>query len=486
MVPKKKLSKKEKLRLAAEQAELQRIEQDKERQRLIQEEKARVEREKVAAEEKAKRDVAEQAVRVVQLQETVALFRELSEKMYKMKLEKQANNEWKQYMKCDGLPDPASLSEMNTYIYLWRSVEERGQLDVVVKKTAEVLRLLDAMQELIDNALGVSPGRVENWKQVRNDFRMEQQFDLDRASYLILRNIEENMQLSGLNEVHYMKKFDAFVLCLWSLLPLPTPSVPLSKMERPPLAFNFVDVGVTVNLPDSLLDVLLVVRAMLVKYDHFSDLCPSWVPNPLPEEEQKDLYEMSLVEWNTKCEIQVLVDRENDRRAKLAAKIAELKPALPATDDTRHTKSVSKDGRPTSQTSLLESELLELQQIQQTPIKTASEIYAEQEDEKQATVKLQYCVELKPYELNLRKYMILGGVYHIDLLQQPPQPQELHDKSTITVLEVPTQLSPVEFHEKYVPPPPPEPGQRRLPEEIEAELKKQEKELEKLALISIE
>jgi hypothetical protein len=46
---------------------------------------------------------------------------------------------WKQYMKCDGLPDPASLSEMNTYIYLWRSVEERGRLDVVVKRTAEVL-----------------------------------------------------------------------------------------------------------------------------------------------------------------------------------------------------------------------------------------------------------------------------------------------------------------------------------------------------------
>jgi hypothetical protein len=63
------------------------------RQRLIQEEKARVEREKIAAEEKAKRDVAEQAVRVVQLQETITLFRDLSEQMYKMKLEKQANNE---------------------------------------------------------------------------------------------------------------------------------------------------------------------------------------------------------------------------------------------------------------------------------------------------------------------------------------------------------------------------------------------------------
>jgi hypothetical protein len=67
---------------------------------------------------------------------------------------------------------------------------------------------------------------------VQHDIRMEQQFDLDRASYLILRNIEENMQLSGLNEVRYVRKFDNFVLCLWSLLPLPTPSVPLSKTER--------------------------------------------------------------------------------------------------------------------------------------------------------------------------------------------------------------------------------------------------------------
>jgi hypothetical protein len=67
---------------------------------------------------------------------------------------------------------------------------------------------------------------------VRNDVRMEQQFDLDRASYLILRNIEEKMQLSGLNEVRYMTKFDDFILCFWSLLPLPTPLVPLSKSQR--------------------------------------------------------------------------------------------------------------------------------------------------------------------------------------------------------------------------------------------------------------
>ena len=63
------------------------------RQRMIQEEKARVERKKIIAEEKAKQDVAEQAVRVVQLQETVALLKHFSEQMYKMKLEKHANKE---------------------------------------------------------------------------------------------------------------------------------------------------------------------------------------------------------------------------------------------------------------------------------------------------------------------------------------------------------------------------------------------------------
>ncbi|XP_069691466.1 dynein axonemal intermediate chain 7 homolog [Periplaneta americana] len=484
--PKKKLTKKEKLRLAAELAEQQRIEQEQERQRLIQEEKARVEKERLANEEKAKRDVAEQGVRAIQLQETIDLFSKLGKLMYHTKLVKREKKEWEQYMKCDGLPDPSSLTDMNTYLYLWRSVEERGNLDEVVNKTAEVLALLDAMQEFIDNPLDVTPEHVENWKQVRNDIRVEQHINVNRATYLILRNIEEKMKFSGMHEVRYMNKFEHFILCLWSLLALPTPMVPLTKAERTPLQCEFTDVGVSISLPDSLIDVLLVVRVMLVMYDHLSDLCPSWVPKPLPEEEKKDLYLVSLVEWDARRELQVLVDEENERRAQIAAKIAAMKPSPSIADDARRAKASAKDSRPMSEVSAQEAELQELQQIQQTPVKTASELFAGQEDEKQAEVKSYFQMELRPHELNLRKYYILGGVYHIDLLQQPPQPEELHNDCIITVLERPTELLPVEFHEKYVPPPPPEPGQRRLPEEIEAELKKQEQELEKLAQISVE
>ncbi|PSN29539.1 hypothetical protein C0J52_25170 [Blattella germanica] len=348
--PKKKLSKKEKQKLAAEKAEQERIEMEKERQRLIQEEKERVERERLEAEEKAKRDVAEQNVRVIQLQATIALFKSYGKKMYKLKLENRANEEWIQYLKCDGLPDPASLGEMNTYLYLWRNCEERGILEDVVRRTGETLGLLEAMQELIDIPLNNTPEHVENWIQVCNDFRKEQQISLDRATYLILRRIEEKMNITNVSEVHYLSKFDHFILCLWSILPLPTPSVPLPKSER---QCAFTEVGVNISLPDSLFDVLLAVRAMLVRYDHLSDLCPSWFPCPLPEDELKDLYEISLLEWEARCEFQVIVDEENERRAQIAARVAAIKPVSTQEDSRRAKKDKDKL---LAQTAALEAE----------------------------------------------------------------------------------------------------------------------------------
>jgi hypothetical protein len=44
--------------------------------------------------------------------------------------------------------------------------------------------------------------------------------------------------------------------------------------------------------------------------------------------------------------------------------------------------------------------------------------------------------ETRPYELNLRKMAILGGVLHLDLIQQPPQPRELNKNLSLTVREL--------------------------------------------------
>jgi hypothetical protein len=44
--------------------------------------------------------------------------------------------------------------------------------------------------------------------------------------------------------------------------------------------------------------------------------------------------------------------------------------------------------------------------------------------------------ETRPYELNLRRMAILGGVLHLDLIQQPPQPRELNKNLSLTVREL--------------------------------------------------
>jgi Cancer susceptibility candidate 1 N-terminus len=50
--------------------------------------------------------------------------------------------QWEQYMKCDGLPDPASPPAMHTYLHLWRSdPKSERSIEPVIKKTEEFLHV---------------------------------------------------------------------------------------------------------------------------------------------------------------------------------------------------------------------------------------------------------------------------------------------------------------------------------------------------------
>lgn len=42
--------------------------------------------------------------------------------------------QWIRYMTCDGLPDPGSLSEMNTFLYLWATEDEEVDMSKVATK----------------------------------------------------------------------------------------------------------------------------------------------------------------------------------------------------------------------------------------------------------------------------------------------------------------------------------------------------------------
>ncbi|GLG93981.1 Uncharacterized protein GBIM_01287 [Gryllus bimaculatus] len=457
MPPKKKLSKREKALLAAEQAEKKRIEAERERHRLIQEEKDRIERDLLEIETKAKQDTEEQALRIEQLKISVNMFRHHTESMTHMELDNRLSEE-----------------------------------------------LLSVLEELIDFPLEENEVKVKSWKELRNTFRVKLLQHMDAATYCLLKDVEKHLELIGLNEVRYKRDTPNFFLSMWSLLPLPKPMKSVENTSRVIKNCSFEELGISLQLPESLGEENFVVRALQLRYDHFSDICPTWDPKPLLSEHKKDILQLSQDDWEVLCSLQndvfdVEMKKLMQQRRTMIAQATALATAAGGIADKRSGSKASKrPAAPDLPKPLKGSgskkvidpaqceqdyEILmnELQNLSSP--KTTSQLFAEREDEMEAKMKIYLMYSCKPDELNLRKYIILGGVLHLDLLKQLPQPYELPSKFVITVLNVPRDLERVPFHVKYTPPPPPEPGQRRLPEEIEAELKKQEEQLEKLPLI---
>ncbi|KAF2897505.1 hypothetical protein ILUMI_08661 [Ignelater luminosus] len=139
--PKKKLSKKEKARLAAEQAEQARIQAELEAKRREEEERIRQIEERKAAIEKEKRETAEQNQRAEQLSASLNLINGIKGKNKKKALEDRNQREWKQFLKCDGLPNPYECGELNTYLHLWEKTMEYTTIENASARTTEVLNV---------------------------------------------------------------------------------------------------------------------------------------------------------------------------------------------------------------------------------------------------------------------------------------------------------------------------------------------------------
>ncbi|XP_059616030.1 dynein axonemal intermediate chain 7-like [Phlebotomus argentipes] len=124
MGPKKKLSKKEKAKLDAEHAEHVRQEQEKERQKTLQEEQERQKREREEAEDRQQQELVENRIRRVQLKESVEFFLDFRQKISEIYAEQKKQNEWKRYMRCNGLPNAQNPGDLRQYIHMWMEKED--------------------------------------------------------------------------------------------------------------------------------------------------------------------------------------------------------------------------------------------------------------------------------------------------------------------------------------------------------------------------
>ncbi|KAL7304299.1 hypothetical protein TKK_0003100 [Trichogramma kaykai] len=429
----------------------------------------------------------------------------------------QAEAEWAEYLDCNGLPDARDHPQLNSYLHLWSLEDERANMASLARQCEIACYLIDKLDDLIARSRRsqrrselqrLSTGSAkfrDNSEQVRQAFRDKLQAWIDRASYDLLSHLDANTERVDLKNARYHKRLAALVLCFWIFIKFPI-SMRYDK-DRKAAEVDFEEVGLSIKMPLDVDCYGCAVRALCLDYDHYSDKTASYEMPTLPPRcrMDEDLLKFCANEYYRLTELrdEQRASREERLEEKRSLIQRMINPPQASHGKAERGKKKGKGGQQTNPqpteapTTTQSAEPLVPQQQQQEKkpqqqqpqpqqkqLASPEEIVAQTEEDIRKETRRLLFTRCKKTEINLRKYAILGGIYRIDLLRQPPQPKDLGDGCTITTLKGPKKLEYVEFWRPYKAPPP-APDHERTPEVIEAEIKALEAAMELLVLVTI-
>ncbi|XP_076256077.1 dynein axonemal intermediate chain 7 [Rhynchophorus ferrugineus] len=501
--PKKKMSKKEKAKITAEMAEKAKQEMEAQMKRLEEMIRKKEEEERLAAIEKDKKETHEQNLRMEQLAESFALIDDLNKSITEKTKEENELIEWKKYVACGQLPNAAQCDQMNTYLHLWEQMLDTTNIEDTSSRTKDVITLINELDELIDIANKEKNQKLDNWKWIRQLFREHQSTSLDVTTYKLLRDVEHNLNRINIPTADFNFKDDYVTLCIWLRVMLP---IPLPNPRRPPkpridVSFEIMDVSILfpiiIDCENS------AIRAMYLKYDHLSDLSETYYMPEVPKEYYMNLLESCQKEWRKNLKYKYSNRDKKVPQPKVEAPIEDTSLSPEPTDQQTDNPNKSPENEKIVETPEPE-DFNSDEDIPVVPFKqlkpTASEYVISQEDEIYMDTRTMLALILPENVINLRKFVILGGVYNFNLLAQPPQPQDfITMEMTLTGLYLPKKLEVLPFKVVYKPYIPPETtapkveeslvanitSSRKITDDHEDEIKKQEEALDKLIFINI-
>ncbi|KAH8235955.1 hypothetical protein KR032_011364, partial [Drosophila birchii] len=468
------------------------------RLKKLEEARQRKKLEMEQAKHRQQQEVAENRKRRSQLKDSMLFFDAVRTAIEAIKDGERHERDWEKFMRCNGLPNAASPSDLRKYIHQWhtdiakRHLESRNWLlrtdertlltqdaqvpdltrislrqqqgrlgDVYSQRIKEVLGILNELDEMLpfkQRSIHVAA----DLRKLKTEMRVYLRQHLDEFTYKTMSHIERDMEIDRPGVSKHIYSSDVFQSFVWTFSKDAQIAVNPKARIGEQSAHNEIDfptIEMQISLPPTVHLQSSALRGLWLNYDHFSDYCSSYCLKHA-RSANANILRQTKREWRKRKEI-------------LQAMLDECGRDIP---------------------------LSELEQLTQDQHSASSQpprertydvdkLYAEYEDELNKAHRRAIGPEaygMLETDVNLRKYRIIGGVYCIDFLETPQQDKQLNARSFIRTITSANSLVHKEYYQTYKPPPPVLPGVRRLPEEIEAEMRMIEAALDKLALVTLQ
>ncbi|OXU23252.1 hypothetical protein TSAR_012797 [Trichomalopsis sarcophagae] len=464
------------------------LEQDK--NRLIKELQDEIQQETFNNEQKVQIEEERMRQRKAQLEKTWHRVHERRKAFMDYALKCFEEDEWLRYMSCDGLPDPGVLPELNTFLFLWSLNDSKASMKSLPRQCEIVIYLIRKLDEIIEFSPRSEPTYIQDCKQIRQKFREKLQGWIDMASYCLLRQIERDTIRVDLKNARYVQQLTPLVCCFWALIRMPISLKQVAEKDKKAVEVAFEEVGLTITMPLDLDCYCTAIRVLWLGYDHYSDQATSFDLPRLPDEYLMNTDLLTFCQREHERLSEIREEQREGRQQRLEEKRAMIRrivnpPASAVTADKASKHEGRKGGKKAGQSKSKASEPEPEPELKPLPhLASPEEIVLQREEEIRKESKRLLFTRCKKTEINLRKYAILGGLYRIDLINQPPQPKDMRRDIYLTTLQLPKELEFVKFWRPYKAPPP-APDSERTPEVIEAEMKALEAAMEALALVTL-
>ncbi|NXG48255.1 CASC1 protein, partial [Psilopogon haemacephalus] len=405
---KKKEKKAEKLRLQQEEEERKMKEEEEAQLQAQQEEAARLEKERILQEHMAQLEAKDQERRESELAELHSLEQKfLSAQQWKR--DSRAYAKWEHYLSCDGSPDPTVLQEINTFISLW-SEDQNKDIHLVMEKGEQVLNLIEKLQFLLlDTPLSeITEKEAMQFQESILELQNLLHQKYNGATEELLKNANMYKDSSTENMQAVIKDKNV-TFCLWANL--------TEYMRIKTHVFRDAQHGF--ELPRSLAWSSVAVRILHTHYDHVS---PLWLQcHRLPELQSSENKELTQLA------------NGNAEQSEEEEKKAREEPSMPAeegmsSEGRKGVVSFKENSNSTAEIKESEDEAEKKSETLDVPLEVQDPPLPEEMKEEEV-------LTAEENNIDLQQFVPVGGVYHIDALQLPPQVKHVRGWTMVKVLD---------------------------------------------------